>query len=170
MNRFPGSCSRDSETDGMADYCIVFLELNSASLVRGILRLRMVQWLDLHPKQRLKRVTDFFAFYQADMTNPASLPAALVGIHTIIDCCTARPEESVQKVDWEGKVALIQCAQVCNLEGSNFHFELRTSDKIFSFRPVAVSPFLKCWAVDVLFILLLYAFIVISNLFLYVLI
>ena len=34
-----------------------------------------------------------------------------VGIHTVIDCATARPEESAQRVDWEGKVALIQCAQ-----------------------------------------------------------
>ncbi len=37
--------------------------------------------------------------------------ARQVGIHTVIDCATARPEESAQRVDWEGKVALIQCAQ-----------------------------------------------------------
>jgi hypothetical protein len=49
---------------------------------------------------------------QADLTDPASIPATLVGISAIIDCATARPEESTQKVDWEGKVALIQCAQV----------------------------------------------------------
>ena len=48
----------------------------------------------------------------ADLNDPTSIPAALVGIHTIIDCCTARPEESTQKIDWEGKVALIQAAQV----------------------------------------------------------
>lgn len=46
------------------------------------------------------------------MLNPSSLPSALVGIHTIIDCATARPEESTEKIDWEGKLALIQCAQV----------------------------------------------------------
>lgn len=51
--------------------------------------------------------------YQADLTDPTSLPATLVGISAIIDCATARPEESTQKVDWEGKQALIQCAQVC---------------------------------------------------------
>jgi hypothetical protein len=51
-------------------------------------------------------------FLQADLTDPTSLPATLVGISAIIDCATARPEESTQKVDWEGKVALIQCAQV----------------------------------------------------------
>ena len=49
---------------------------------------------------------------QADLGDPSSLPATLVGIHTVIDCATARPEESTQKVDWEGKKALIQCAQV----------------------------------------------------------
>jgi hypothetical protein len=41
----------------------------------------------------------------------ASARARQVGIHTVIDCATARPEESAQRVDWEGKVALIQCAQ-----------------------------------------------------------
>lgn len=49
---------------------------------------------------------------QADLQDPSSLPATLVGISAIIDCATARPEESTQKVDWEGKIALIQCAQV----------------------------------------------------------
>ena len=42
---------------------------------------------------------------QADLGDPSSLPAALVGIHTVIDCATARPEESTSKVDWEGKVS-----------------------------------------------------------------
>ena len=49
---------------------------------------------------------------QADLNDITSIPAALVGIHTVIDCATARPEESTQKVDWDGKVALIQSAQV----------------------------------------------------------
>jgi nucleoside-diphosphate-sugar epimerase len=52
---------------------------------------------------------------QADLTDPTSLPATLVGISAIIDCATARPEESTQKVDWEGKVALIQCAQAMGI-------------------------------------------------------
>jgi hypothetical protein len=57
---------------------------------------------------------------QADLTDPTSLPATLVGISAIIDCATARPEESTQKVDWEGKVALIQCAQVRGTPWLNF--------------------------------------------------
>lgn len=54
---------------------------------------------------------------QADLGDPSSLPATLVGIHTVIDCATARPEESTQKVDWAGKKALVQCAQVCIRHG-----------------------------------------------------
>jgi uncharacterized protein YbjT (DUF2867 family) len=53
---------------------------------------------------------------QADLTDPASLPATLVGVHSIIDCATARPEENAKAVDWEGKKALIQCAQAMGIQ------------------------------------------------------
>lgn len=53
---------------------------------------------------------------QMDLTDPTSIPAALVGIHTVIDCSTARPEESTTVVDWEGKVALIQSAQAMGIQ------------------------------------------------------
>ena len=65
---------------------------------------------------------------QADLTDPTSLPAALVGIHTIIDCSTARPEESADKVDWEGKVALIQSAQAMGIQRYIF-FSILNCDK-----------------------------------------
>ena len=52
----------------------------------------------------------------ADLTDKSSIPAALVGIHTIIDCATARPEESTKDIDWEGKVALIQSAQAMGIQ------------------------------------------------------
>ncbi len=69
----------------------------------------------------LKRVqpdcgVELRARVQADLSDPTSLPAALVGVHTIIDCATARPEESTEQVDWEGKVALIQCAQAMGIQ------------------------------------------------------
>lgn len=51
-------------------------------------------------------------YLQGDLTDPSSLPATMVGVNCVIDCATARPEESTQTVDWEGKVALIQSAQV----------------------------------------------------------
>jgi len=53
---------------------------------------------------------------QGDLTDIASIPATLVGVHTVIDCATARPEESTDKVDWEGKVALIQSAQAMGIQ------------------------------------------------------
>lgn len=64
---------------------------------------------------------------QADLNDSTSLPAALVGIHTVIDCSTARPEESTQRIDWEGKIALIQCAQVLSLRLANLSSGLRNS-------------------------------------------
>lgn len=56
-----------------------------------------------------------------DLTNPETLPPALVGVHTVIDCATGRPEESVKQVDWEGKVALIQCCQALNIQKYVFY-------------------------------------------------
>mmetsp|Transcript_18474 Transcript_18474/g.51836 ORF Transcript_18474/g.51836 Transcript_18474/m.51836 type:complete len:355 (+) Transcript_18474:134-1198(+) len=53
---------------------------------------------------------------QADLSDPTTLPATMVGINAVIDCATARPEESAEKVDWEGKVALIQCAQAMGIQ------------------------------------------------------
>jgi len=52
----------------------------------------------------------------ADLSDPSSIPAALVGIHTIVDAATARPEESVLKIDWEGKIALLQTAQAMGIQ------------------------------------------------------
>lgn len=65
---------------------------------------------------------------QADLTDLASLPATLVGVSAIIDCATARPEEPTTKVDWEGKVALIQCAQAMGVQRYVF-FSIFNCDK-----------------------------------------
>lgn len=51
-----------------------------------------------------------------DLNKPETLPAALIGIHTIIDCATGRPEEPIRTVDWHGKVALIQCAKAMGIQ------------------------------------------------------
>uniref|UniRef100_A0A7S2BBM5 NmrA-like domain-containing protein n=2 Tax=Pycnococcus provasolii TaxID=41880 RepID=A0A7S2BBM5_9CHLO len=53
---------------------------------------------------------------KGDLNDPSSLPPALVGVHTVVDCATARPEESVRAVDWEGKVALIQACQAMKIQ------------------------------------------------------
>ncbi|GIL92947.1 hypothetical protein Vretifemale_20418, partial [Volvox reticuliferus] len=63
-----------------------------------------------------------------DLTDPASIPACLVGVNTVIDCATARPEESTRKVDWEGKVALIQAAQAMGIQRYVF-FSIFECDK-----------------------------------------
>jgi len=46
----------------------------------------------------------------ADLTKPETLPPAFVGVHTVIDASTARPEEDSYAIDWEAKVATIQTA------------------------------------------------------------
>ncbi|KAK9164673.1 hypothetical protein Syun_005575 [Stephania yunnanensis] len=64
----------------------------------------------------------------ADLSKPESIPATLVGIHTVIDCATGRPEEPIKTVDWEGKVALIQCAKAMGIQKYVF-FSIHNCDK-----------------------------------------
>lgn len=45
-----------------------------------------------------------------------SLPSALVGIHTVFDCSTARAEENIFDIDWDGKKAFIQCCEKMNVQ------------------------------------------------------
>lgn len=46
--------------------------------------LKMAYWVEL--------------FEQADLSKPETIPATLVGVHTIIDCATGRPEEPIKTV------------------------------------------------------------------------
>uniref|UniRef100_A0A803MCF2 NmrA-like domain-containing protein n=1 Tax=Chenopodium quinoa TaxID=63459 RepID=A0A803MCF2_CHEQI len=64
----------------------------------------------------------------ADLSKPETIPATLVGVHTIIDCATGRPEEPIKTVDWEGKVALIQCAKAMGIQKYVF-FSIHNCDK-----------------------------------------
>lgn len=64
----------------------------------------------------------------ADLSKPETIPATLVGIHTIIDCATGRPEEPIKTVDWEGKVALIQCAKAMGIQKFVF-YSIHNCDK-----------------------------------------
>eukprot|EP00252_Welwitschia_mirabilis_P027709 TRINITY_DN957_c0_g1_i2.p1 TRINITY_DN957_c0_g1~~TRINITY_DN957_c0_g1_i2.p1 ORF type:complete len:371 (-),score=58.23 TRINITY_DN957_c0_g1_i2:175-1215(-) len=64
----------------------------------------------------------------ADLSKPETIPATLVGIHTVIDCATGRPEEPIRMVDWEGKVALIQCAKAMGIQKFVF-FSIHNCDK-----------------------------------------
>ncbi|KAK4437568.1 protein high chlorophyll fluorescence phenotype, chloroplastic [Sesamum alatum] len=64
----------------------------------------------------------------ADLSKPETIPATLVGVHTIIDCATGRPEEPIKTVDWEGKVALIQCAKAMGIQKFVF-FSIHNCEK-----------------------------------------
>ncbi|OEL19114.1 Uncharacterized protein ycf39 [Dichanthelium oligosanthes] len=64
----------------------------------------------------------------ADLSKLETIPATLVGIHTVIDCATGRPEEPIRTVDWEGKVALIQCAKAMGIQKYVF-YSIHNCDK-----------------------------------------
>ena len=53
-----------------------------------------------------------------DLTKPETIPPCLKGITAIIDASTSRPWEfeSLQKVDWEGKIFLIQAAKIAKIQ------------------------------------------------------
>lgn len=46
-------------------------------------------------------------FEQADLIKPESIPATLVGVHTVIDCATGRPEEPIKTVSFVLKIWFI---------------------------------------------------------------
>ena len=53
-----------------------------------------------------------------DLSKPETIPPCLKGISAIIDASTSRPEEleSLKKVDWEGKLYLIQAAKAAKIQ------------------------------------------------------
>lgn len=58
----------------------------------------------------------------ADLTKPETIPRCLKGITAIIDASTGRPSElnSVQKVDWEGKIFLLEAAEAAKIKSFIF--------------------------------------------------
>jgi uncharacterized protein YbjT (DUF2867 family) len=53
-----------------------------------------------------------------DLTRPETIPPCLKGITAIIDASTSRPNElnSLKKVDWDGKLSLIEASKVANIK------------------------------------------------------
>ncbi len=53
-----------------------------------------------------------------DLTRPETIPPCLKGITAIIDASTSRADEldSLKKVDWEGKLYLIEAAKIANIK------------------------------------------------------
>lgn len=56
-----------------------------------------------------------------DLTKPETLPAAFVGIHTVVDASTARPEEDTLAIDWKAKVDCIQTAASMGIQRYVFY-------------------------------------------------
>lgn len=55
---------------------------------------------------------------QGDLCKPETLPPALENVDAVIDAATARATDSlsIKKIDWEGKVNLIQAAKAANIK------------------------------------------------------
>jgi uncharacterized protein YbjT (DUF2867 family) len=53
-----------------------------------------------------------------DLNLPETIPTALKGVRVIIDASTVRPTDdfNAQSIDWKGKLALIEAAQLANIK------------------------------------------------------
>jgi D-arabinose 1-dehydrogenase-like Zn-dependent alcohol dehydrogenase len=53
-----------------------------------------------------------------DLTRPETIPPCLKGITAVIDASTSRANEldSLKKVDWDGKLSLIEAAKAANVK------------------------------------------------------
>ena len=53
-----------------------------------------------------------------DLTRPETIPPCFKGITAVVDASTSRASEleSLKKVDWEGKLCLIEAAKIANVE------------------------------------------------------
>ena len=67
---------------------------------------------------------------KADLRLAESLPRALEGVTQVIDAATTRPTDSfsIQQVDWEGKVSLIQAAHQAGIDRYVF-FSILNADQ-----------------------------------------
>ena len=59
-----------------------------------------------------------------DLSRPETIPPCLKGITAVIDASTSRADEldSLKKVDWEGKLYLIEAAKAANIKKIYFLF------------------------------------------------
>ena len=69
-----------------------------------------------------------------DLTRPETLPPCLSGITAIIDASTSRVDEldSLKKVDWDGKLRLIEAAKTANIK----HFIFFSTQNIEQFENI----------------------------------
>lgn len=69
-----------------------------------------------------------------DLTRPETVPPCLSGITAIIDASTSRSDEldSLKKVDWDGKLCLIEAAKTANIK----HFIFFSAQNIEQFENI----------------------------------
>jgi uncharacterized protein YbjT (DUF2867 family) len=69
-----------------------------------------------------------------DLTRPETIPPCLKGITAIIDASTSRADEldSLKKVDWEGKLCLIEAAKIANVQ----HFIFFSTQNVEEFKNI----------------------------------
>jgi nucleoside-diphosphate-sugar epimerase len=67
-----------------------------------------------------------------DLTRPETIPPCLKGITAIIDASTSRADEWIlKKVDWDGKLYLIEAAKAANIQKFIFFSAQGSNLKIF---------------------------------------
>lgn len=65
---------------------------------------------------------------RGSLLKPESLAVAMEGVDAVIDAATARPSESVEAVDWQGKVNLIDAAKAAGVKRFIF-FSILNAEK-----------------------------------------
>ena len=78
---------------------------------------------------------------QADLSKPETIPATLVGIHTVIDCATGRPEEPIKTVSISNS-----CLVLCLLNMEDIYDRLTRMLVVFdSLFPSLNNEVLTCF-------------------------
>jgi uncharacterized protein YbjT (DUF2867 family) len=76
-----------------------------------------------------------------DLTLPETIPPSLRGITAVIDASTTRPYDlaSTKKVDWNGKLALIEAAKIANIK----HFIFCSASNVEEFSSIPLMKMKK---------------------------